>query len=207
MKAMSIVKIGFSGLNVPDQIQRTREITTAMTGNPTYLTPSPALNDVDDKADEVETAYQESRGGDKDKLAILRLRRKELLVLISLLAQYVQFTSGGDEEKILSSGFDVRKVNAPHPDTAGQVPNLRLSEGSNIRKVKAMWDKADDAVIYFIESDITPDFNNAEARGFTTRLQKEIGEFTQGQRIWIRVFAIGREKPGPASEPVSIIVK
>src|SRR5687768_9771765 len=189
---MSKVKMSMNGKSVPEQIQRTREITTDMTGNANYATPSPPLNVVDDAADALETAYQESRGRDKDKIAIMRLRRKELLALVFQLSNYVQLQSGGDEEKILSSGFDVRKVNESHPDTASMVNNVQLKDGSNTKKVKVTWDKAADAVIYFIESSVTADFADPQPMGFTTRLQKETGEFTVGMRIWIRVFAIGR---------------
>ncbi len=171
------------------------------------LTPSPTLAVVITATDDLETAWTDSRGRDKDKIAAMRLRRKELLYLIVQLAAYVQQASGGDEEIILSSGFDVRATNTPHPDTAGVVTNLRLSDGSVPGNVKVEWNKADDAVNYVILSSPSMDFNIDGMKGVTTRTQKEISGFTTGTTIWIRVIALGRENPGPPSEAMSILVR
>ncbi len=204
---MSRVKIGFSKLTVPEQVERSRLIITAMTGNVNYTTPSPALAVMSTATDDLETAYNESRGRDKDKTAIMRLRREELLFLINQLASYVQLTSDGDEEKILSSGFDVRGVNTSHPVTAGPVNNVRLMDGSVSGSVKIDWDEADDAVIYVIVMSLTPEFTDDDFKGCTTKTQKEIGGLNPGTRYWVKVTALGREFPGTSSEAVSILVR
>ena len=102
---MAKVKIGMKGLTVPEQIERARLIVTNMTGNADYTTPSPALTVISTAADALETAYNESRNRDKVKVALMRMRRKELLYVINQLGAYVQQASGGDEEKIFSSGL------------------------------------------------------------------------------------------------------
>ncbi len=200
---MSKVKIGFSKLTVPQQVARGRLITSSMTGNASFPTPSPALAVVDGKIDELETAYNESRGRDKDKTAIMRLRRKEMLFLIVQLGAYVQQASDGDEEVILSSGFDVVAAGTPRPDTGGEVTGIDLTDGSQENTIKVEWDKATDAVLYLLETSATPDFSNGEFAGGTTRTQKEIGPFAPGSTVWIRIFAFGRENPGPHSIPQS----
>jgi len=204
---MSKVKMGFSRLAVPDQVERSRHIQAEMTGNVNYTTPSPALSVVGTATDALETAYNESRGGDEDKLAVMRLRRKDLLALIVLLASYVQTASESDEEKILSSGFDVVAPRTPHPDTAGVVNNVRLKDGSVSGKMKVAWDIASDSVIYVIEASLTADFAINEFKGCTTKTHKEIGGFTPETTYWIRVFAFGRENPGQPSSPVSLRVR
>jgi hypothetical protein len=185
---MSKVKMGINGLPVPELIERAREITGSLAGNANFPT-------------------IDSRGRDKDKIAFMRVKVKALKFLLVQLAAYVQQASDGDETKILSSGFDVVPVRVPRPDTAGVVTNLRLYEGSNSGKIKADWNKADYAVIYIIEFSLTADFAISDSKGITTRSQKEIGDFTPGQRVWIRIVPLGRENPGPKSEPASIIVK
>ena len=80
---MSKVKMGFYGLSVPEQIERARHIHDEMTGNTNYTTPVPALTIVDGAITALETAYNNSRGRDKNEVAIMNLRRKELLVIIS----------------------------------------------------------------------------------------------------------------------------
>lgn len=205
---MAKLKIGFSGLTVPEQIERARLIVTRMTGNAAFPTPSPTLSDVSDAADALEIAYNDSRNRDKNKVAIMKLRRKEMLFLISQLAAYVQQASGADEEKILSSGFDVRSSNHNHPVVAGEVHNVRVTDGSNSGLIKVSWDKAANAVVYVILASTDPNVANpSDARGFTTRTSKEVGDFPPGSRIWIKVLALGREEMGPISEPADIIVR
>ena len=205
---MSKVKIGFSGLSVPEQIERGRLIIGKMTGNANYTTPSPTLVVVGGAADALETAYNASRGHDKELVALMKLRRIDLLFVIGQLAAYVQLTSDGDEEKILSSGFSVRSARVIHPDIAGPVFNVQLTDGSNSGKIKVTWDEASDAVIYILEGSTSIDFpGNDNVLGCTTRTQKEIGGLTPGTRYWIKVRALGKEEGGPESEAISILVR
>ncbi len=205
---MSKVKMGFSNLSVPEQIERARQIVFKMTGNVNYTTPNPSLANMTAANDALEDAYNASRNRDKEKVAAMRLRRKELLFGISQLAAYVQQASDGNEEKILSSGFSVRGTNTPHPVIAGLVHDVQLSDGSKSGRVRVDWKKADDAVIYIVET--APDSSaplEFKTAGVTTSLHKEIGDYTPGTKVWVRVTALGREEAGPASEPVSIIVR
>ncbi len=204
---MSKVKMGFYGLSVPEQIERARHIHDEMTGNTNYTTPVPALTIVDGAITALETAYNNSRGRDKNEVAIMNLRRKELLVIISQLAAYVQEASGGDAEKILSSGYAVAKAKTPHPDTAGAVNNVRLSDGSVSGKIRVDFDKADNAVLYVIITSLSADMSNKEPKGITSKTHKEIGNFDPGTTVWVKVIALGREEPGSPSETVSIIVR
>ncbi len=204
---MSKVKIGFAGLTVPEQIERARHIKTSMTGNTNYMTPSPTLIEVDGAVTALENAYNESRSRDKNKVAAMKLRRKELLFIISQEAAYVQQASGGELEKILSSGFDVAKAKTPRSDTAGMVTNVRLSDGSAQGKIRVDFDKADNSVMSVILVAKDPDFNNQEPKGITTKTHKEIGTFNQGEKLWVKVLALGREEPGTPSEPVFILTR
>ena len=204
---MSKVKIGFSGLTVPEQIERGRNIYSKMLDNANYTSPIPTLVVYNGSVVSLETAFNESRGRDKNKVAAMKLRRKEFLFLSNQLGAYVQEASGGDEEKIRSSGYDVVKPRAPHSDTAGAVSNVRLSDGSNNGKIRVDFDKADNAVLYAIVVSIDADFSKLEPKGITTKTHKEIGDFDPGTRIWVKVIPLGRENMGPKSEAVSIIVR
>lgn len=204
---MSKVKIGFSGLSVPSQIERARNIVTLMTGNPVYTTPNPTLPEITLAVNALETAYNESRNRDKTKMAIMRLRRKDMLYLMVQEASYVQDASGGDQEKILSSGYPVVGAKTPHPVIAGEVTNVRLSDGHVSGSIRIDWDKADNCVLYVILISLDIDFTKAEPKGITTKTHKEIGGLTVGTRYWIKIVPLGREEMGPMSEPVSILVR
>jgi len=204
---MSKVKMGFSGLNIPEQVERARGIVTALTGNADFATPVPALSVVSLAATALETAYNESRNRDKNKVAIMGLRRKEMLALIVQLAAYVQEASAGDKEKILSSGFYTASPPTPKSDTAGEVHNVQLSDGSSQGKIRVDFDKATDAVLYVIVIAFDPEFKNPEPKGITTKTHKEIGGFDSGTKVWVRVIALGRENPGSFSDAVPFIVR
>ncbi len=206
---MAKVKIGFSGLSVPEQIERARSIVTKMTGNASYTTPSPALAVVTAAVNALETAYNLSRNRDTEKVAAMVLRRKEMLFQINQEGAYVQEASEGDAEKILSSGFSIVGTKTVHPDIAGEVHNVQLNDGSNSGKVRVDFDKASDAVIYVIEASKFADFSGDEEllKGVTTKTHKEISGLTVGTKYWVRVFGLGKEEVGPYSEPVSIIVR
>jgi hypothetical protein len=204
---MAKVVMGFSGLSVSDQVERGRDIKSKITGNANFTTPNPTMVVFGDAIDALETAYNESRNRDRVKIATMKLRREEFLALVVTLAGYVQETSEGDGEKILSTGFFVKRGRTPKSDTAGTVYGLRLEDGTVSTKVKATWEAADDTVIYIIESSDTADFATAELKGFTTKTTKELGGFTEGKTVWVRVTPIGRENPGTKSDPASIIVR
>ncbi len=204
---MSKVKIGFSGLTVPEQIERARNIETKITGNPLYPTPVPPLAVVNGAITALENAYNESRGRDKNKVAAMKLRRKELLFIMGQEAAYVQEASGGNQEAILSSGFDVVSPKTPRPDIAGPVNDVRVKSGSTNGKIHANWDKASDAVMYVVLVSLSADFSNPEPKGITTKTQKEIGEFASGTNVWVAIRGLGREEAGPQSDPVHILVR
>src|SRR4051812_24868772 len=106
---MSKVVMGYSNLSVSDQIERSRDIKGKITGNVNYATPNPTMLAFGTAIDALEVAYNASRNRDKVAMETMRLRRAELLALVVTLAAYVQEASGGDGEKILTSGFYVRR--------------------------------------------------------------------------------------------------
>jgi len=108
------VKLALTGLSPAKLVERARAIIAAMTGNAVYATPVPTLAVVTTATDAVEAADTAvlNNGGKQDYLT-RDLRAQELRDLLTLLGSYVQVTSGGDPEKILSAGYGLRK--APEP--------------------------------------------------------------------------------------------
>lgn len=204
---MSKVKMGFNRLTVPSKIEKSRLVISRITGNAVYPAPVPSVIDLTSATDAVEVAYTESRNRDKEKMAILRQRVSELDYLISQMAAYVQQASGGDELKILSSGFDVRKEPEPKSDTAGEVINLRLSDGAVNGKVRVDFDRASNAVLYVVSVSESGDPEKVEPKGFTSKTFKEIGDYSAGTKICVRVMALGRENPGTPSDPAFFMVR
>jgi len=108
------VKLALTGLSPAKLIEKARAIIVALTGNANFATPTPTLLEVTAATDAVEAADADvlNNGGKKDYLA-RDMRVQTLRDLLTLLGAYVQVTSGGDPEKILSAGYGLRK--APEP--------------------------------------------------------------------------------------------
>lgn len=197
---MAKVKMGFSRLSIPEQIGRSRWINTSMAGNVALPNPNPTLADHAAATDALEVAYNDSRSGDKDKMAIMRLRQKELMSSNRKLAAYVQDESGGDEEIILSSGFDVVRRGAPL--YVGQVLNLRTRGGVNPGSIRAIWGKVAGASAYIVEiSGTEPNSESFTLNRVVINTRQDITGLTPGAMYWVRVTAVGRSGYGLPSDP------
>lgn len=92
-------------------------IINQMTDNPAFTTPTPPLKNVTDANNEYIISLGKVEYGSKADTVNKNNLRAALIVLVKLLADYVQTTNNGDEAIILSSGFDVNKK----PGTIGQL--------------------------------------------------------------------------------------
>ena len=203
---MARVKQGFSRLTVPAQIERGRLIVTKLTGNAAFPTPNPTLVTLTTAIDALETAYNDSRGRDHVKVELMRFRRAEMLGLFVSEGGYVQTTSAGDAELILSTGFDV--VNRGPKPPVGKILNLRVAQGSVGGTLKLEWNKDDSALVYIIQ--ICPDpFSEANfiTKAAITQTKFTVSGLTVGTKYWFRVAGIGPLGSGDWSEPAGLVVE
>ena len=143
-----IVKLALSGLSPAALVERARAIIAALTGNADFTTPVPSLAAVAAAADAVEAADTAvlNNGGKQDYLA-RSLRAQELRDMLLLLGAYVQVTSGGDPEKILSAGYPYRKTAEP----VGPLPapeNLRVTFSKFSGQLELTWDRVPGRMFY-----------------------------------------------------------
>ena len=119
----------------------------------------------------------------------MRIKRKALKVLIVLLADYVQKTSGGDEEIILSSGFGVRKT--PSPRAIPETPQaVRVLSATHNNELNFVWRAVNGAKAYVVEYSADPFFNMNTGTGLSTKAKFKAGNLFEGNKYWFRVFAI-----------------
>lgn len=129
MKILTITN-GFTKMRDAVLELRANEIHTAMSGNPNFPTPVPALTVLSDAITAFSTALYECRDGDRLKVAIKNQKREELIAVLHLLADFVLFKSAGNSVVALSSGYSIGKQPAPAPPiTTPQ--NYRLKPGPN----------------------------------------------------------------------------
>lgn len=202
---MAKVKIGMSGLSIPQKIERSRSIQNSIAGNANFPTPNPTLAIVKTATDALDAAFQEAIHHDSVKVQLRDMRLKEMQAIINQLAAYIQNASEGDAEKILSSGFDVVSRGNPLPPLQ-MVLNLRLESGSNSTKILAHWDRVVGAKIYVVEMTEDPLVDeNFKAAGTSSKTRFEFTNLMPGKKYWVRVAGIGKDGIGPYSDPAGKI--
>ena len=83
-----LVSLKLSKQNVPTKIENARHYVTAMTGNPSFTTPSPTLASITTAVNNLETAYNAALGGGKVLKATMRDKEIILDTLLLQLSHY-----------------------------------------------------------------------------------------------------------------------
>ena len=116
-------------------------------------------------------------------------------------ADTVQAVTGGDPDKIETTGFRVRARPTP-VGTPAQVTNLVLAAGPTDGTLKAAWKPVRGVRSYELEASpdpITP--ASWIFKGTVTKSKATVNSFTSGAKVWVRVRGIGAAGPGPWSDP------
>jgi hypothetical protein len=200
-----IVKLALGGLSPAALVERARAIIAALTGNADFPTPAPTLAAVGAAADAVEAADTAvlNNGGKQDYLT-RSLRAQELRDLLLLLGAYVQVTSGGDPEKILSAGYPYRKAAEP----VGPLPapgNLRIEFSKLSGQLDLTWDRVPGRMFYEgqwnqVDPGVEDDWKGLVNLSDNTYTVKGL---TPGKLYYFRVRGVGAAGPGPWSDPAS----
>jgi hypothetical protein len=104
---MADVLIDFSTHEYTDSelVTETESIETKMMGNSSYATPSPAISVITAQRIKFQDALALAHNGTPTQTSDKNDQRKILEGMLQEEGAYVQLTSGGDETKILSSGY------------------------------------------------------------------------------------------------------
>ncbi len=86
-----------------------RTVLLRLTGNPFFTDPDVSLNDAKIATDLLDNAIQASQDGGHTAISIMHDYDKSATLIFKNLAHYVERLSNGEETKILSSGFNMRK--------------------------------------------------------------------------------------------------
>ena len=189
---MSKIKIEISSLDPPKKIQKGREIVIKMTNNKNFATPIPDLKVVSTCINEFESSYEAALDGGRTLKQIMYNKEKQFDLIFVQLAGYVESVAGGDEQKILSSGFEVRNPSTPGKRTdvvkAGNLPgevivNAMLEPGE--KTILHIWQYCIGAV------PLDVDDKSKSANGWieideTSKANITIKGLTSGLKIWVR---------------------
>jgi len=190
---MSKIKLNLRSLSPTETVAKARQIITALTGNPDYATPHPALTLITTAADDVETAITDVQAAKQTVATKQSIQHNKLDALEGLLRQlagYIESVAGDDEAKILSAGVSVRTTTTSTP-TVTTPTALSASEGSHEGEVNLSWDKVKGAKSYVIERTTDPQVATSWVHAAVSlKASATISGLTSGTRYWFRVAAV-----------------
>lgn len=185
------VKLDIAKLSIPNMLPVCADIVAKMTGNGNFPNPLPDLADVGKAITQLNTDYKAALDGGKSFKAIMRISDKNLRTLMAQLAAYVQTASGGDEEKIISSGMQVAKKRGPLEPLATPAA-LTCLHSDRPGEAPLRWKPVDKAKMYFIEVTQTPeDATSWKDGGSSTKSRFTVVDLIPGAPYWFRVSAGG----------------
>ena len=203
---MSLIVTGLNTLSDAELIRFAKAVHAALEGNPYVPSPNPTLAALEALISAAEAgvhAYEAEKAALRHKKHTRDEAIKALCDGLRIEADTVQAVTGGDPDKIKTTGFRVRGRPTP-VGTPAQVINLVLAAGSAEATLKAAWKPVHGVRSYELEASpdpITPGSWNF--KGTVTKAKATINSFVSGAKVWLRVRGIGAAGPGPWSEPAA----
>jgi hypothetical protein len=199
---MAQIKIDFARKTPEQLIAIFTEIINAMTGNASYPTPNPALATLIAARDSLQAHINDVKAKENAWHAAIVGRDSQAdnaIAAFTLLSAYIQNASGGDEAKILSSGYQVRAA-AGAPQPVGAPGNVRATNGDNTGEIDLMWDPEKNAGSYAVDCREHTDPPNWQPAKTVKQSRVTIPGLTPGKEYAFRVRAIGPLGEGPWSD-------
>jgi hypothetical protein len=108
-----LVKLGLLKKSIPDRIEYGYSVVTAMTANPNFATPFPALPVVTTATNDLKDAFEAALTGNYLSIALLVDEILAWDAVITALGHYVDGVAQGSESIIVSAGMETRKQRSP----------------------------------------------------------------------------------------------
>ncbi len=200
-RPMSQIKLDFKNKTPEELVGIFTEIINAMTGNANYPTPNPTLAAITASRDTLQAKINDVKAKEnlwRAAIAARDVQEDSTIMLFTQLASYVQNASGGDEVKILSSGYSVRSTASSTPLTAPQ--DLRASVGDNEGDIDLIWDRVRNASSYQVECKEYTDTATWQPVKTVTKSRLTVENLIPGKLYVFRVRAIGAQGQGPWSD-------
>ncbi|HWB60276.1 MAG TPA: fibronectin type III domain-containing protein [Chthoniobacteraceae bacterium] len=204
---MAEVKLHLNDLNAPELIATGKRLVAGLEGNAHFAQPKPTVEELKQKISELDAAQEEYR---KHRLELNALKTERDALMDSLkmalgaAAEYVQETSDGDSQKIISAGLCAERTWHFWPfGSLPQVTDLAASIGEQPGEIDLVWDRVRGAQGYEISYaiDVTGE-GPWEQCGATADSRITLKDLNPHIRYWFRVRAIG-DKQGDWSDPVT----
>lgn len=181
------------GLKPEQLVQHAQSIHDQLENNPNYTTPNPSLTVFQDGitlASEAlvleETMKSELAQARHDaKLAVKALKQ-----LVRLMAAYVEQASGGNPDKVLTSGFGARSVKVAQPKATPVMEILSLTPTAVEGQLRLRVKSSQEARFHEVYTTLTPEDAASWKLRLTDHLSTMLLEgFTSGTKVYVKVRA------------------
>jgi len=189
------VSIDFSTHNYSDKelAVQGQTVSDNLTDNPTFPTLKDAAAAIKAASDILNGYLASMATGNKQLTAEKNVARTTLENLLSTTALKVQDISGGDEVKILSSGFEINRKPAP-VGVLDQVMNVQVKLGITSGSLDITWDVVNHAYSYEIRFTKNPKTDASVYTSVTSTKHKvTLENLTPGQTYIVQVAGVGSD--------------
>ncbi|MGD0529280.1 MAG: fibronectin type III domain-containing protein [Polyangiaceae bacterium] len=189
---------------VPALISYATSVVTAMTGNPSFSTPTPTLAEITTAIAALQAAQSAALARTKGAVTTRNDKKAALVSLLQQLKAYIQTTADANPENsaalVQSAGVSLRKTAVRKPRVFTAVPGVvpgtaALSTASAGQRSSYEWQ-------YSIDGGKT--WVSAPA---TLQAKTSITGLASGTTVQFRYVAVTKAGQGEWSAPVSIVVK
>ena len=203
---MANVAINTSKLPLPDKIGKGQQIIPMSTGNPTVPGNTAVLSAFGNLQADLVSANEAHANAQRSLDELMSARDAALAAWSNgmvTLAAFTQSATQGDETKILSTGFDVRRAGSPMPPPAAPGPlTVKLNGSPGVTKLS--WPSMSEAKSYLVEQSPDPMTDTSWDQVDTpTKASCELDGAEPGKKYWYRVAAVNSAGVGPWSGPAS----
>jgi len=206
---MAQVTTGLRGKGVDEKITFGGTLITSLTGNPNITIDPGKLTELTTVKTQLDTDRQAALNAQQASEAAFKTQNaseKAFDVTVSDISKIVNATLK-DADELLSTGLPLVDESSP----VGELPapgDFSVTYGDEAGQLDNQWDVVDGAVSYLLQINLT-DPENEDAwseAGTPTKSKFTVENLTSGDRVYMRVIAVGTAGQGAPSSYVSKIV-
>lgn len=206
MKTPSLVT-DYSRLSDANLEFKAQAVILSLTENPAFPETNPSFTEVSGLKTAFSTSLANALDGGRISIATKNKDRLALINCMRFLAANIESLAQGDKAKLLSSGFDLAAAGENVPPLSAPV-EFKLLDGVNPGEISSVVKPVAQAVAYSHEYTFTPPDEATlwSVKSGTSR-KVLLSGLPRGQRIFVRVAAIGRKGQQAYTNTLSRVVQ
>jgi len=205
MKRIKVL-IDFVRLSVAEKIVFCRNVVARLKANASvFVNPDESLDNVTTLINTLETANMAAADGGHSAVVAMHAAETEVDEAFRVLAAYVDRIAKGDENIIVTAGFNISKQ-----PTSIQKAELSVTATANSGSVKLTAKavaKAGSYIWQYTKDSLPADDKDWYTAGFTTQASNEIGGLAVASRYYFRVAAVTPDGTSDFCGPVQKIIE